>query len=54
MTTPATSDFVVSITGELPATVTVSLTFWSFIEKSLVNDSPIVIVMFRVSVVAKP
>jgi hypothetical protein len=54
VTTPATSDFVVSMTGAVPATVTVSLTLWSFIEKSLISDRPIVIVMFRVSVVAKP
>src|SRR5205814_10147180 len=30
VTTPATSDFVVSMTGVVPATVTVSVTLWSF------------------------
>ena len=42
------------MTGANPATVMVSLTFSSFIVKSLVNVSPMAIVRFRVSAVAKP
>jgi len=54
VTTPDTSAFVVSTTGDSALTVTVSATAWIFTVKSRLSSRPMVMKTPRTSYVAKP